>query len=229
MGISWEFDGNLVGILKVKDKIMAKKENEGLTDEQIRQLSKLEAESKEIAYRRTLPWQERWAGALKYIRENYDNVWKDLSIERIEQIKRNLEQWRDQITINYYGNRNEDDFSKYLTDKISTLKNRIDFLKSQPKPKETKISFVSYFGEIYKTGETLNPTAQAFVNAVGKLDVNTHRKELAEMIVEKENSGVLKIPSRKFRFFLEFLLVERFSNEIYNTVANERKILKSDS
>lgn len=76
MGISWEFGGNLNGILKVKDKIMAKKENEGLTDEQIRQLSKLEAESKEIAYRRTLPWQERWAGALKYIRENYDNVWK---------------------------------------------------------------------------------------------------------------------------------------------------------
>lgn len=208
---------------------MAKKENEGLTDEQIRQLSKLEAESKEIAYRRTLPWQERWAGALKYIRENYDNVWKDLSIERIEQIKRNLEQWRDQITINYYGNRNEDDFSKYLTDKISTLKNRIDFLKSQPKPKETKISFVSYFGEIHKTRESLNPTAQAFVNAVRKLDINTHRKELAEMIVEKENSGVLKIPSRKFRFFLEFLLLDKFTNEIYNTVANERKALKSDS
>ena len=208
---------------------MAKKETEGLTGEQIRQLLELEAESKEIAERRALPWQKRWAEALKYIRENYDKVWKDLSSERMEQIKRNLEQWRDQITINYYGDQNEDDFNKFLTDKISTLKNRIDFLKSQPKPKETKISFVSYFGEIHKTDETLNPTAQAFVNAVRKLDVNIYRKELAEMIVEKEKSEVLKIPSRKFRFFLEFLQLDRFSNEIYNTVANERKSLKSDS
>lgn len=228
MGISWEFGGNLNGILKVKDKIMAKKENEGLTDEQIRQLLELEAQSKEIAYRRSLPWQERWAGSVKYIRENYDNVWKDLSIERIEQIKRNLEQWRDQVSM--MNDKSANDFVKFLDNKISTLKNRIDFLKAQPKPKETKeISFVSYFGELHKTGKTLNPTAQAFVNAVLKLDVNTHRKELAEMIVEKENSGVLKIPSRKFRFFLEFLLVDRFTNEIYNTVANERKALKSNS
>lgn len=228
MGISWEYRGNLVGILKVKDKIMAKKENEGLTDEQIRQLLELEAQSREIAYRKALPWQERFPGCVKYIRENYDNVWKDLKTERIEQIKRNLEQWRDQVSM--MNDKNANDFVKFLDNKISTLKNRIDFLKAQPQPKETKeISFVSYFGELHKTGESLNPTAKAFVNAVGKLDVNTHRKELAEMIVNMENSGVLKIPSRKFRFFLEFLLVERFSNEIYNTVANERKILKSDS
>lgn len=75
-----------------------------------------------------LDWRERFEGVRKYINDSYYKPHSnEIPLERLEQIYRNLEKWRNQ-----FAELNESGIEKWIDDTLISINRRIEYLMRNP-------------------------------------------------------------------------------------------------